>query len=229
MSSAQTNKQILIVDSDVACVEPLRLRLGHEGFTVSIVTDASAAAAALAERPPHLVIIDWSMPGFGPLEVIERARMTQHPHPVRLIILSALCGEQHVVGGLNTGADDYIAKPFSLSEAVARVSAVLRTRARHDTTASAAPAEVGGPGHLGSIEARLLEFFKTHPGRVFNRAQLLVQVWGGVDQVNERTVDVNIQRLRTFLSQFGQRAHIETIRGYGYRFVAEDHGNSSRC
>ena len=232
MLAAQTHKQILIVDRDVVCVEPLRHRLNEAGFIVSVVTDAAAAAAAMAERPPHMVIIDWSMPGFAPLEVIERARAMRHPHAVRLIILSALSGEQHVIGGLNTGADDYIAKPFSLPEAVARVSAVLRTRPRSDGAVPVSmPAGTGpnmdDPDHLGSVETRLLEFFKAHPGRVFNRSQLIVQVWGATDQINERTVDVNIQRLRKFLSQPGHGAHIETIRGFGYRYIAGDHGGSS--
>jgi two-component system phosphate regulon response regulator PhoB len=231
MFAAQTSKQILIVDRDVACVEPLRHRLSELAFVVSVVTDASAAAAAMAERPPHLVIIDWSMPGFAPLEVIERARATRRPHAVGLIILSALCEEQHVIGGLNTGADDYIAKPFSLPEAVARVCAVLRTRARGDRAPwavhAAAPA-TNGPALLGSVETRLLDFFKAHPGRVFTRAQLLGQVWGATDEINERTVDVNIQRLRKFLNTPGHKAHIETIRGFGYRFVSGNEGDTAR-
>jgi two-component system, OmpR family, phosphate regulon response regulator PhoB len=241
MLSAQTHKQILIVDRDVASVEPLRHRLSESGFIVSVVTDGPQAAASVAERPPHLVILDWSMPGFAALEVIGRALAIRHPHPVRLIILSALSGEQHVVGGLNTGADDYIAKPYSLPEAVARVSAVLRTRARSEASASVTSADDfatsrfvasgnagSGPAHLRSVEARLLEFFQAHPGRAFNRAQLLMHVWGGADHIDERTVDVNIQRLRKFLSQPGHEAHIETVRGFGYRFVTSDHGTSSR-
>jgi two-component system phosphate regulon response regulator PhoB len=226
----RANKQILIVDRDVASVEALRHRLSDTGFSVSVVTDGSAAAAAVAERPPHLVILDWSMPGFAALEVIERARATRHPHPVRLIILSALSGEQHVVGGLNTGADDYIAKPFSLPEAVARVSAVLRTRTRSNLPNYALPEgyDLSGPAHLRSVEARLLEFLRAHPGRAFNRAQLLVHVWGGSTHVDERTVYVNIQRLRKFLSQPGHAAQIETVRGFGYRFIASDHGSSSQ-
>lgn len=251
MLTPQTNKHILIVDRDVASVEPLRHRLGEAGFIVSVMTDGPQAAAAVAERPPHLVILDWSMPGFAALEVIVRARAIRHPHPVRLIILSALSGEQHVVGGLNTGADDYIAKPYSLPEAVARVTAVLRTRERAYASAPAwsvgygaasgstaggpavsGPAlggpAVSGPAHLRCVEARLLEFFKAHPGRAFNRAQLLMHVWGGADHIDERTVDVNIQRLRKFLSQPGHEAHIETVRGFGYRFVTTEHGSSSR-
>jgi two-component system, OmpR family, phosphate regulon response regulator PhoB len=225
MLPGQTHKQILIVDRDVAAVEPLRCRLGESGFIVRLVTDASAAAAAVAERPPHLVIIDWSMPGFAALEVIERARATRFPHPVGLIILSALAAEHDVVGGLNTGADDYIAKPYSLREAVARVTAVLRTRARSYEPAAGPGAEdtaaAGQPAQLRSVEARLLEFLQAHPGRAFNRAQLLVHVWGSTAKIDERTVDVNIQRLRRFLSQPGHEAHIETVRGFGYRFVGQ--------
>jgi two-component system phosphate regulon response regulator PhoB len=221
MFSAQSHKQILIVDRDVVSVEGLRHRLCEKGFIVRVVTDGAAAAAAVAERPPHLVIIDWSMPGSAALEVIERARATRHPHPVRLIILSALSGEQNVIGGLNTGADDYIAKPFSLPEAVARVSAVLRTRMRTE-----APDEQRAASTLRSVEARLLEFFRAHPGKAFNRAQLLAHVWRGMDHVDERTVDVNIRRLRKYLSQPGHAAHIETVRGLGYRFIAGDHANS---
>ena len=225
MLPAQIHKQILIVDEDVAAVEPLRCRLGESGFIVRVVTDGFAAAAAVAERPPHLVIIDWAMPGFAPLEVIERVRTTRFPHPVRLIILSGLSAEHDVVGGLNTGADDYIAKPYSLREAVARVTAVLRTRGRSNEAAAvhltSEAAALGHPARLRSVEARLLEFLKAHPGRAFNRPQLLLHVWGGTAQIDERTIDVHIRRLRRFLSQPGHEAHIETVRGFGYRFVGQ--------
>src|SRR6202789_1935537 len=126
MTVAET-KQILIVDRDVATVEPLRQKLGEAGFIVRAITDGSAAIAAVAERPPHLVIIDWNMPGLAALEVIQGVRRARTPQAVRLIILSALSGEQDVVTGLNLGADDYIAKPFSLREVVARVSVLLRS------------------------------------------------------------------------------------------------------
>ncbi len=135
-AAEQIHKQIVIVDRDVAEVEPLRHRLSEAGFIVRVITDGPAAAVAVAERPPHLVILDWSMPGFPALEVIERARATGFPQPVRLIILSSRAGEQDVVEGLNLGADDYIAKPFSLREAVARVCAVLRTRVRSESVPS---------------------------------------------------------------------------------------------
>jgi DNA-binding response OmpR family regulator len=127
MLATEFNKQILIVDRDVASVEPLRQKLSESGFVVRAITDGSAAIAAVAERPPHLVIIDWNMPGLAALEVIQGVRRARLPQTVRLIILSALCDEQDVVTGLNLGADDYIAKPFSLREVVARVCSVLRT------------------------------------------------------------------------------------------------------
>src|SRR5271156_2935223 len=132
MLATETNKQILIIDRDVAAVEPLRQRLGEGGFIVRAITDGTAAISAVAERPPHLVIIDWNMPGLAALEVIQGVRRARTPRAIRLIILSALSGEQDVVTGLNLGADDYIAKPFSLREVVARVSVLLRSHA-HET------------------------------------------------------------------------------------------------
>ena len=136
MLATEINKQILIVDRDIAAVEPLRRTLSDAGFIVRAIADGSAAVAAVSLRPPHLIIIDWNMPGAATLELIQTIRGTRTPHAVRLIILSALAGERDVVMGLNVGADDYIAKPFSLREVVARVAAVLRTHrdvVRHDT------------------------------------------------------------------------------------------------
>jgi two-component system phosphate regulon response regulator PhoB len=232
MLATETNKQILIVDRDVAAVEPLRQRLGEAGFVVRAITDGAAALSAVAERPPHLVIIDWNMPGFAALEVIQGVRRARTPQAVRLIILSALSGEQDVVTGLNLGADDYIAKPFSLREVVARVSVLLRTHP-HDVQRQALSCDelvleastnrVSAHGrllNLRGVEYRLLEFLMSHRGRTFNRTQLLAQVWGGDSEVDERTVDVNVQRLRKILTEPGYEAYIQTVRGFGYRFAA---------
>ncbi|HTV96580.1 MAG TPA: winged helix-turn-helix domain-containing protein [Steroidobacteraceae bacterium] len=228
---AESNKQILIVDRDVATVEPLRQKLSDVGFVVRAITDGAAAVAAVAERPPHLVIIDWNIPGLFALELIQGLRRARAPQGVRLIILSTLAGEQDVVSGLNLGADDYIAKPFSLRETVARVCAVLRARAheRHQPALScdelvldAATNRVtarGQPINLRGVEYRLLEFLMSHPGRTFNRTQLLAQVWGDDCEVDERTVDVNVQRLRKILSEPGYECYIQTVRGFGYRFA----------
>jgi two-component system phosphate regulon response regulator PhoB len=232
MLATETNKQILIVDRDVAAVEPLRQRLGEVGFVVRAVVDGSAAVTAVAERPPHLVIIDWNMPGLAALEVIQGVRRARTPQAVRLIILSALSGEQDVVMGLNLGADDYIAKPFSLREVVARVSALLRSHPHEvqhpalsfdELVLEASTNRVmakGKPLNLRGVEYRLLEFLMSHHGRTFNRTQLLAQVWGGDSEIDERTVDVNVQRLRKILAEPGYEAYIQTVRGFGYRFAS---------
>ncbi len=232
MLATDTNKQILIVDRDVASVEPLRQRLGEAGFVVRAISDGSAAVTAVSERPPHLVIIDWNMPGLAALEVIQGVRKARLPQAVRLIILSALSAEQDVVTGLNLGADDYIAKPFSLREVVARVCSVLRSHS-HEIQESALSCDdlvldgstnrVTAQGrllNLRGVEYRLLEFLMSHPGRTFNRTQLLAQVWGGDSEVDERTVDVNVQRLRKILTEPGYEAYIQTVRGFGYRFAS---------
>ena len=231
MLATETNKQILIVDRDVATVEPLRQKLGEAGFIVRAITDGSAAVAAVAERPPHLLIIDWNVPGFAALDVIQRLRHARSPQTIRLIILSELSGEEHVVTGLNLGADDYITKPFSLREVVARVCVLLRTHAREtehlalccdELVLDAATNRVTVRGklvNLRGVEYRLLEFLMAHTGRTFNRTQLLSHVWGGDSEVDERTVDVNVQRLRKILSERGYEAYIQTVRGFGYRFA----------
>lgn len=231
MLAHETSKRILIVDRDVATVEPLRQKLCEAGFVVRAITDGAAAVTAVAAQPPHLVIIDWSMPGFAALELIQGARRARASHAVRLIILSTLASDQDVVTGLSLGADDYIAKPYSLREVVARVTAVLRVRNHEprnlelscdELVLDAATNRVtagGQPVHLRGIEYRLLEFFMSHPGRTFNRAQLLAHVWGDDCDVNERTVDVNVQRLRKILLEPGYQSYIQTIRGTGYRFA----------
>jgi two-component system phosphate regulon response regulator PhoB len=232
MLATEPNKQILIIDRDVAAVEPLRQRLGEVGFIVRAITDGTAAIAAVAERPPHLVIIDWNMPGLAALEVIQGVRTARTPQVIRLIILSALSGEQDVVTGLNLGADDYIAKPFSLREVVARVSVLLRSHSHEaqqpalccdelvlDSSTNRVSAH-GRPLNLRGVEYRLLEFLMSHRGRTFNRTQLLAQVWGGDSTVDERTVDVNVQRLRKILAEPGYEAYIQTVRGFGYRFAS---------
>jgi len=232
MLATDTNKQILIVDRDVVSIEPLRQKLSDEGFVVRAITDGEAALHAISERPPHLVIIDWNMPGLAAFDLIKGVRGVKPPQAVRLIILSSLSGEQDVINGLNLGADDYIAKPFSLREAVARVGALLRTHPtdRHQPALScdelvldAATNRVTARGksvNLRGVEYRLLEFLMSHPGRTFNRTQLLARVWGGDHDVDERTVDVNVQRLRKILSEPGYEAYIQTVRGFGYRFCS---------
>ena len=230
MLATESNKQILIVHRDVAAIEPLRQKLSEAGFAVRAITDGSAALATLKERPPHLLIIEWNIRGFAAFEVIQGLRRSKAA-PIRLIILSDLSGEEHVVTGLNLGADDYITEPFSMREVVARVSVLLRCHAHNanavaltcdDLVLDAATNRVTAQGkliNLRGVEYRLLEFLMAHTGRTFNRAQLLSRVWGGDSEVDERTVDVNVQRLRKILSERGYGAYIQTVRGFGYRFA----------
>jgi two-component system phosphate regulon response regulator PhoB len=229
MLATENPRQILIVDRDVAAIEPLREKLSDAGFIVRAVTDGAAAALAVAEHPPHLVIVDWNIPGFTALDLIQRIRAAR-PQAIRLIILSGLAAEQDVVAGLNIGADDYIAKPYSLREVLARVCAVLRSHPRNAPPSTLSCDELvldaasnrvtarGRPINLRGIEYRLLEFLMSNPGRTFNRTQLLSQVWGDYTEVDERTVDVNVQRLRKILSESGFEAYLQTVRGFGYRF-----------
>lgn len=231
MLAAENPKHILIVDRDVARVEPLRQQLQHAGFSVLTITDGLAAAAALAERPPQLIVIDWNLQGLAPQQLIEHVQAARKLQPVRLIILSELSDEHDIVSGLNMGADDYITKPFSIREVVARIQAILRARpseGRHAAlcferlTLNPATNRVtaeGVPLNVRGAEYRLLEFLMSHPGRTFNRTQLLAQVWGGDDAIDERTVDVNVQRLRKILTKPGYQACIQTVRGFGYRFI----------
>jgi two-component system, OmpR family, phosphate regulon response regulator PhoB len=231
MLAAERQKHILIVDRDIATLEPLREQLSHAGFIVLAISDGAAAAVAIAQRPPHLIVVDWNMPGLAALELIDRVRAARRLQPMRLIIVSDLSAEHDVVSGLNMGADDYITKPFSVREAVARFNAVLRMRA-HDRnhaalsferlTLNTATNRVTAQGLLLNVrgaEYRLLEFLMSHPGRTFNRTQLLAQVWAGDKDIDQRTVDVNVQRLRKILAKPGYEACIQTVRGFGYRFI----------
>jgi two-component system, OmpR family, phosphate regulon response regulator PhoB len=234
MLAPDPRKQILIVDTDAAAVEPLRQRLSDAGFGVRAITDGGAADTAMAERLPHLVIIDWNMPGFAALDLIADIRGTRKPHAVRLMLLSALSSEPDVVAGFDIGADDYITKPFSVREVVARVFSVLRSRPHENTSSVIGCDELmldastnrvtvhGRPLKLSGVEYRLLQFLMAHPGRTFHRAQLLAQVWGSDSDVDERTIDVNVQRLRKILDEPGYGAHIQTVRGSGYRFVGPE-------
>lgn len=232
MFATDSKKQVLIIDRDVAGIEPLRQRLGEAGFIVRVITDVSAVVSALSERPPHLLMLDWDMPGLAAYEVIKNIRAVRTPQVIRLIIVSALSGEDHVVTALNLGADDYIVKPFSMRETVARVTRVLHIGVRTpgngllkfkelelDSSTNRVTA-AGVSINIRGIEYRLLEFLMTHSGRTFNRNQLLSQIWGGDADVDERTVDVNVQRLRRLLSSQGYESCIQTVRGFGYRFAA---------
>jgi DNA-binding response OmpR family regulator len=229
MLATETTKQILIVDRDVAasnrCARDSAKQVSWCARSPTARRRRGGGGASAASGDHRLEHARASA-----LDLIQGCARTRSASD-RLIILSALSGEQDVVTGLDLGADDYIAKPFSLREVVARVCAVLRSRHRDtqrlvaelrrlvldasDQSRDRARQLV----NLRGIEYRLLEFLMSNPGRTFNRTQLLAQVWGDDSEVDERTVDVNVQRLRKILSEPGYEAYIQTVRGFGYRFA----------
>jgi two-component system, OmpR family, phosphate regulon response regulator PhoB len=224
-----TLKKILVVEDERAIRDMLAFNLGRAGYDVRPVADAREARAAIADLQPDLVVMDWMLPDISGLELTRQLKRDAETKEIPVIMLTARAEEDDRVAGLDCGADDYIVKPFSQRELLARIRAALRRAtvaegdvvragelkldaASHRVTVGAA--EVA----LGPTEYRLLEFFMHHPDRVYSRAQLLDRVWGGNVYVEERTVDVHIRRLRMALTPSGYDKVIRTVRGAGYRF-----------
>ena len=223
-------KQILIVDDEPAIRDMVAFALRKGDYAPVHAGDAREAQAAIADRVPDLILLDWMLPGSSGQELARRWRREALTREVPIIMLTARGEENDRVGGLEAGVDDYVVKPFSARELLARIRTVLR-RSRED--AEDGSVAVGGlridgaahrvfaneePINIGPTEFRLLHFFMTHPERVYSRSQLLDHVWGGSVYVEERTVDVHIRRLRKTLEPSGLDAMIQTVRGAGYRF-----------
>ncbi len=222
-------KRILVVEDERAIREMVTFTLKRAGFAVSEAEDASAARRALVDHSPDLVLLDWMLPDLSGLELARALRRDQATKELPIIMLTARAAEDDKVMGLESGADDYLTKPFSARELVARIQALLRRAAGADGEALAlgglrldpASHRVSAEGTevtLGPTEYRLLKFFMSQPERVFSRAQVLDRVWGGNVYIEERTVDVHIRRLRKALAPHGCDAYIQTVRGSGYRF-----------
>jgi two-component system, OmpR family, phosphate regulon response regulator PhoB len=224
------NTRLLLVEDEPAIREMLGYSLERAGYEVVHAEDVGAARRAIADRIPDLVILDWMLPDVSGVEYARALKRDEVTRAVPIIMLTARADEDDKVRGLDAGADDYMTKPFSTRELLARVAAVLRRAA---PGAAEERVEAGGlaldlAGHrvsadgetvaLGPTEFRLLAFFMTHPERVYARGQLLDRVWGGNVYVEERTVDVHIRRLRKALEPSGKDALIQTVRGAGYRF-----------
>ncbi len=222
--------RILVVEDEAALSLLLTYNLEAEGFAVERVERGDEAELRLLESPPDLVILDWMLPGVSGLEICRRMRAREATRTLPVIMLTARGDESERVRGLTIGADDYIVKPFSVPELMARVRALLR-RSRPDRVAALLVAgdlaldrenwrvvRSSRNVHLGPTEFRLLEYLMGKPGRVFSRAQLLDSVWGLSAEIDERTVDVHVGRLRKALSLAGERDPIRTIRGAGYSF-----------
>jgi two-component system, OmpR family, phosphate regulon response regulator PhoB len=225
---------ILVVESDPAARQLIGLNLGRAGHTLAYAGDAEHALVQLDESVAELVLVEWDLPGQCGVDLIRRLRACDGTRDLPIIMVSARASEHDKVLALESGADDYITKPFSPREMIARVHALLRRRV---PTATADTVQMAGlrldPGTqrvmagsrqlaLGPIEFRLLNFLMHHPERVHSRSQLLDHVWGSQVFLDERTVDTHVGRLRQALQPSGHQEHIETVRGSGYRFVAWD-------
>jgi two-component system phosphate regulon response regulator PhoB len=224
---------ILIVEDEPAIQTLIAANLKRAGHAVSTALDAETAQRLVREALPDLILLDWMLPGISGLDFARRLRAEPRTREVPIIMLTARGAEADKVQGLDVGADDYVTKPFSPRELLARIQAVLR---RRQPQATQDAVELGGLRldplthrvavhgealNLGPTEFRLLHFLMTHPERVHTRAQLLDQVWGDHVFVEERTVDVHIRRLRAALEPSRLDALVQTVRGSGYRFSTE--------
>ena len=227
---------ILVVEDEAAIAELVSINLRHAGFDVQLAATAEAAQAQIDRVLPDLVLLDWMLPGQSGLQLARRWRADVRTRDLPIIMLTARAGESDKIGGLDAGADDYLTKPFSTQELLARIRAVLRRRAPEalDSAVEVAGLHLDPSTHrvsrrigellhevkLGPTEFRLLHFFMAHPERVHSRAQLLDRVWGDHVFIEERTVDVHIKRLREALTPVACAALIDTVRGAGYRLTA---------
>jgi two-component system phosphate regulon response regulator PhoB len=224
---------VLIVEDEPAILELIAVNLEHAGYETLRARSAEDAGRLLSDILPDVVLLDWMLPGQSGVALARRLRGDARTRELPLIFLTARAEEPDKVAGLEAGADDYITKPFSTKELVARIRAVLRRRKPQHGDA---PVEIAGlrldPAahrvtgngevlNFGPTEFRLLHYLMTHPNRVYSRAQLLDEVWGDHVFIEERTVDVHIRRLRQGLAPTGHDALIETVRGSGYALRAE--------
>jgi len=228
-----SGKTILVVEDDEAIREMIEFSLGRAGFDVMAAEDVSQARLSIADQLPDLMILDWMLPEMSGLEYARLLKRDELTRDLPIIMLTARSEEDDKVRGFDSGVDDYVTKPFSSREMIARISAVLRRSSPENAEDSVefdglkinmASHRVTGNGvkiELGPTEFRLLTFFMTHPDRVYTRGQLLDRVWGSNVYVEERTVDVHIRRLRKALTDSGFDGFIQTVRGSGYRFSPE--------
>jgi two-component system, OmpR family, phosphate regulon response regulator PhoB len=231
-------RSVLVVEDEVAIAELIAINLRHGGFNVRLAADAQAAQTAIDSVLPDLVLLDWMLPGMSGVQLARRWRLEARTRNLPVIMLTARAQESDKVAGLDAGADDYLTKPFSTQELLARIRAVLRRKAPETTDAVV---EVAGlqlnpvthrvtyqsSGHsrdvkLGPTEFKLLHFFMSHPERVHSRAQVLDRVWGDHVFIEERTVDVHIKRLREALLPVQCADLLQTVRGVGYRLAQRE-------
>jgi len=227
--------RILVVEDEAAIAELVAINLRHAGYEVSLTVDALSAQQSVDRALPDLVLLDWMLPGQSGLALARAWRAQPRTRPLPIIMLTARAAEADKLAGLDGGADDYLTKPFSPKELLARIRAVLRRRAPQaldeavevaglmlDPATRRVTRNINGAAQeikLGPTEFRLLHFLMTHPERVHSRSQLLDRVWGDHVFIEERTVDVHIKRLRDALTPVHAADLIETVRGAGYRMT----------
>ncbi len=223
-------KRILVVEDEQPIREMIGFALNSAGYEIDEAVDVREAQTAVANELPDLILLDWMLPGTSGIDYARRLKKDELTREIPIIILTARGEEEDKIHGLESGADDYITKPFSPRELVARIRAVLRrgSTSVEDEVLEANGLRLNTASHrvssrdvileMGPTEYRLLEFFMSHPERVYSRGQLLDRVWGSNVYVEERTVDVHIRRLRKVLVPHGHDGMIQTVRGTGYRF-----------
>ena len=224
------NPKVLVVEDEADLAELIALNLRHNGFTPTVALDSVVARERVDNELPDVILLDWMLPGVSGIELAKAWRAHPRTKQVPILMVTAKGEDADKIKGLDTGADDYVTKPFSMQELLARIRAVMRRRAPEQL---GSPIQVGGleidaahhaathqgqPLKLGPTEFKLLNFFMHHPERVHSRAQLLDRVWGDHVYIEERTVDVHIKRLREALGDAGSM--IETVRGVGYRLTS---------
>ena len=226
--------KILIVEDEAAIRGMLTIVLEQAGFTAIAATEVESAQKILADSYPDLILLDWMLPGTSGVEWARRLKKALSYKDLPIILLTARGEEEDKVRGLEIGADDYLTKPFSPKELVARIRAVLRRSGKLQgaTQITLGDLILDTEQHRLTIgeqqldvsptEFRLMQFFMTHPNKVFSRTQLLDQVWGRNVYIEERTVDVHIRRLRKILGDYGKEDLVQTVRGFGYRFSLID-------
>jgi len=224
-----TANKILVVEDESPIREMIVFHLSRAGFETLEAGDCAVARQLLADERPDLALIDWMLPDMSGLELTRLLKRNKEYDDLAIIMLTARTDEYDKIAGLDGGADDYITKPFSPRELIARIQAVLRRAGSDsDETVSSGVLSLDTAGHrvsangteirLGPTEYRLLKFLMTHPDRVYSRSQLLDRVWGANVYVEERTVDVHVRRLRKALAAQSADDYIQTVRGAGYRF-----------
>jgi two-component system, OmpR family, phosphate regulon response regulator PhoB len=225
--------RVLVVEDESAIAELISINLRHAGYEVTIATTADQAQLEVDRVLPDLVVLDWMLPGQSGLALAKRWRSQSRTRDLPVIMLTARAEEADKIAGLDAGADDYLVKPFSTNELLARIRAVLRRKAPEalDTVVEIAGLRLDPSTRrvsredrevrIGPTEFRLLHFFMTHPERVHSRAQLLDRVWGDHVFIEERTIDVHVKRLREALEPVQCARMIETVRGAGYRLTQQ--------